>query len=72
MFRRYNALPANKKLIKGDKYMQINYGRDEQFLNFSKSYEENIDVIDWHSYNMTQDERVNLSNEFNNALKKRR
>ena len=49
MFRRYNALPSKKKLIKGDKYMEINYGRDDQFLDFSKNYEENIEVVDWYS-----------------------
>ena len=64
MFKRYRALPANKKMIKGDKYMEINYGKDEQFNNFSKSYEDNIEVIDWSSYNLTEDEKANLSNDF--------
>lgn len=72
IFKRYNSLPSNKKIIKGDKYMQINYGKDDEFMNFSKTYEENIDVVEWDSMILTEDDKLSLKNDFQNALKQRR
>lgn len=48
--------------------MEINYGRDDQFLNFSKNYEENIEVIEWSQFNLTESDKLNLNNDFQKAL----
>ena len=47
MLKLYSQLPDDKRPKKTDNFMDINYGKDQDFEAYAKEFEKSIEVIDW-------------------------
>lgn len=51
--------------------MEINLDKNQDFEEFAKKFEADIEVIDWHSMQLTSQESEKMGYDYDFALKER-